>query len=64
MHRKWTTARPRQITPQLVITNEQFEFKPVLKTIFEQLEKPSPDRRSAEDRIAEKAKSLAERLTK
>ena len=64
MHRKWTTARPRHTTPQLVITNEQFEDRPVLKTIFEQLGKPTPDRRSAEDRIAEKSKSLAERLTK
>ena len=64
MHRKWTTARPQQTTPQLVITNEQFEDRPVLKTIFKQLEKTSPDRRSAKDRIAEKSKSLAERLTK
>ena len=42
---------------------EQTKVKYLVKTIFEQIDKPPPDPRTLEERIAEKAKSLAERLT-
>jgi len=64
MHNKWISSTPTQTAHQIITTNEQFDPTPVLKTIFEQLEKPFPDRRSLDDRILEKSASIARRLTK
>ncbi|MEE1562329.1 MAG: hypothetical protein V1253_03845, partial [Alphaproteobacteria bacterium] len=47
---------------QVITTNEQFDPTPVLKTIFEQIDKPSPDRRTMYERIGEKSISLGRRL--
>ena len=64
MHKKWTTPTPITRQEHPLTTNEQFDPVPVLKTIYEQLNKSSPDRRSLDDRILEKSASLARRLTK
>jgi len=64
MHNKWISSTPTQTAPTLVVANQQFDPTPVIKTIFEQLEKPFPDRRSLDDRILEKSASIARRLTK
>jgi len=64
MHKKWTTPTPITRQEHPLTTNEQFNPTPVLKTIFEQLDKTSPDRRSLDERMLEKATSLVQRLTK
>ena len=45
------------------LLKEQVEVKYLLKTIFQQIDKPSPDTRDAETRIVDKVKGLVERLT-
>jgi len=45
-----------------ISTNEHFDPKPVLKTLYEQLGKTSPDGRSLVERIMEKSISLGGRL--
>ena len=62
MPNKWISATPTQTAHQVITTNEQYDPTQVLKTIFEQLDKVSPDHRNMDERIAEKSISLGRRL--
>ncbi len=64
MQGKSTSPTAKRIALTPVVANEQFDPTPVLKTIFEQLEKRTPDPRGLDERIMEKSASIAKRLTK
>ena len=68
MHRKWISPEPSQTAKSHISSSEDYECeiqsdsRAVLKTIFEQLDKPSPDKRPKESRIIQKSISLGQRL--